>query len=155
MYTISVPELYLSKPVNDHDQLSFAVTALLVTSVPSANSLTVMLSGLFPSWLSLSCQFLFTFIVTSGFTGISSSSSTVVFPSVAVAMFIMSFDIVSFCSVSKTALMSSCFTTYPTFNVAAFPASSVSIFTSSLFAGTVLPSKITSNESVTTTLVAL
>ena len=116
---------------------------------------TVIFSALFPSWLSLSCQFLFTFIVTSGFTGISSSSSTVVFPSVAVAMFIMSFDIVSFCSVSKTALMSSCFTTYPTFNVAAFPASSVSIFTSSLFAGTVLPSKITSNESVTTTLVAL
>ena len=54
MYTISVPELYLSKSVNDHFQLSFAVTVLLVTSVPSANSLTVMLSGLFPSWLLLS-----------------------------------------------------------------------------------------------------
>ena len=116
---------------------------------------TVIFSGLFPSWLSLSCQFLFTFIVTSGFTGISSSSSTVVFPSVAVAMFIMSFDIVSFCSVSKTALMSSCFTTYPTFNVACFPASNVSIFANSSFAFTVWPSKITSNESVTTTLVAL
>ena len=51
--------------------------------------------------------------------------------------------------------MSACFTTYPTFNVATFPASSVSIFASSSFAGTVLPSKITSNESVTTTLVAL
>ena len=49
MYTISVPELYLSKPVNDHDQLSFAVTVLLVTSVPSANNFTVMLSGLTPS----------------------------------------------------------------------------------------------------------
>ena len=85
----------------------------------------------------------------------SSSSSTVVFPSVAVAMFIISFEIISFCSVSKTASMSACFTIYPTFNVATFPASSVSIFASSWFAGTVLPSKITSNESVTTTLVAL
>ena len=58
MYTISVPELYLSKSVNDHDQLSFAVTVLLITSVPSANSLTVMLSGLFPSWLSASSHVL-------------------------------------------------------------------------------------------------
>ena len=84
-----------------------------------------------------------------------SSSSTVVFPSVAIAMFIMSFDIVSFCSFVSTASISACFTTYPTFNVATFPASNVSIFASSWFAGTVLPSKITSNESVTTTLVAL
>ena len=58
MYTISVPELYLSKSVNDHDQLSFAVTVLLVTSVPSANNLTVMLSGLIPSWLFLSSHVL-------------------------------------------------------------------------------------------------
>ena len=68
MYTISVPELYLSKPVNDHDQLSFAVTSLLVTSVPSANSLTVMLSGLFPSWLSVSSHVLLPDIIV--FSGV-------------------------------------------------------------------------------------
>ena len=49
VYIISVPALYLSNPVNDHDQLSLAVTVLLVTSVPSANNLTVMLSGLVES----------------------------------------------------------------------------------------------------------
>ena len=68
MYTISVPELYLSKSVNDHDQLSFAVTVLLVTSVPSANSLTVMLSGLFPSWSPLSFHVLLPVIVV--FSGV-------------------------------------------------------------------------------------
>ena len=51
VYTISVPELYLSKSVNDHFHPSSDVTVLLATSFPPANNLTVMLLGLFPSWL--------------------------------------------------------------------------------------------------------